>query len=123
MSAAFDYRLMREDRGWYGFPAIDINLQIPKACQILLQEQIGMKNLYQLIMSGDKISPQKALQIGAVDICTPLEKLETQSIALAQRLAQKDPETYRKFKIQLRQAIAKRMQEAQEIEKTESNEL
>ena len=53
---------------------------------------LGMRAAMELMLTGDAISGTEAVRLGFANRAFPLEKLETETLAMAERIAKVDPE-------------------------------
>ncbi len=98
LAAALDFRFMREDRGWFCFPEVD--LQIPFS--MLMQEIVEMlpnpHAVRELILTGKRIGGHEAAELKIVDGAYPPDELFEKTMEFARMLAEKDRGTYTRIK-------------------------
>jgi len=80
--AAYDAQL--------GTPEINVGLW-PMMIMATIFRNVPRKRGLELIMTGDKISAQKAAEMGLITRAVPRDKLEAEVDALAEKLASKSP--------------------------------
>ncbi len=111
LAASLDFRFMREDRGWFCFPEVDI--QIPFS--MLMQEVVEMlpnpHAVKELILTGKRIGGREAAELKIVDGAYPIDELFDRAFEYAEMLAQKDRKTYTRIKHTWRRSIL-RLKEA-----------
>ncbi len=65
--------------------------------------EVGVRKAKEAIFTGDWIEAEEALRLGLVNRVVPLEKLEEETMALAQRIALQDPFAIRLAKFSINQ--------------------
>ena len=65
--------------------------------------EIGVRRAKEALFTGDWIEAEEALKLGMVNRVVPLEKLEEETMALAQRIALQDPFALRLAKLSINQ--------------------
>ena len=65
--------------------------------------EVGVRKAKEAIFTGDWIEAEEALRLGLVNRVVPLEKLEEETMALAQRIALQDPFAVRLAKFSINQ--------------------
>ena len=98
LASVMDFRLMRADRGWFAFTEIDV--KIPPSPKLYLMADLlpNKQAVRELLLTGRRVGGDEAQKLGLVDESHQQEKLLPSAMEFAQRLAQKDLETYRKIK-------------------------
>jgi len=98
LASVMDFRLMRADRGWFAFTEIDV--KIPPSPKLYLMADLlpNKQAVRELLLTGRRVGGNEAQKLGLVDESHLQEKLLPSAMEFAQRLAQKDLETYRKIK-------------------------
>lgn len=76
----------------FGTPEIDVGL-FPMMAMALLERHVGRKHALELVMTGDRISAQRALELGLVNQVVPAVELDGAVGALAAKLAKKSQAT------------------------------
>lgn len=92
-----DVRLMAED-AQLGLPEIKLGLFPGGGGSQRLMRQISPCQAKLLMYTGDFISSQEAVQMGLVNRAVPRERLLSEAMALAQRIAEKSPWALRLLK-------------------------
>ncbi len=106
-----DWRVMREDRGWLCIPEIDLGLDLPPGNVALIAHVIGSRNAEHYSLTGKRIPPEEAFRIGMADELAPKNEVVTRALEKAKELANKNPDQYRRHKINLRAAAARALKE------------
>jgi enoyl-CoA hydratase len=76
----------------------------PHVQYLSLPWDIGVRKTKELVFTGDFIDAQEALRLGLVNRVVPLDRLETETMDLARRIAMQDPFVVRLAKKSLNQA-------------------
>ena len=105
-----DYRVMREDRGYMCMPEIDLGIHLPPGTVELISHVMGARNSEFMALSGKRLTPKEAHDLGAVDELATAELVLPRSLEIARLLAAKNPKTYAQHKQQLRKNAARVME-------------
>jgi enoyl-CoA hydratase/carnithine racemase len=87
--AAADFAIMAEDAK-LGTTAINVGLLCTGPI-IPMSYSLGKKKTLEMLLSGDMIDAKEAERLGLVNKVVPLEKLEQETFAFAQKLISKSP--------------------------------
>ncbi|OZF25741.1 enoyl-CoA hydratase [Rhodococcus sp. 14-2496-1d] len=87
---AHDYRLMREDRGYYCFPEVDINIPFTPGMAALVQAKLSPQTATTAMTTGHRYSGADALAAGLVDGTAAESELVTAAIDRLTPIAGKD---------------------------------
>ena len=89
LALTFDLRIMAA--GDYGFALSEINFGaiLPPALRLALINTVGPREARRMILTGDSIKPDRALQIGLADQVVPEDEVLRTALVNAHRLAQK----------------------------------
>ncbi len=90
LALACDIRIASE-KAWLGQPEINLGIIPGWGGCIRLPKQVGVAKAMEIILTGDRISAQEALQIGLVNKVVPEDKLEATVNEIAEKLASKPP--------------------------------
>lgn len=74
----------------FGYPEIKRGLSMGVAA-VALMRQVGRKRAGELMMTGESVDAQQALQMGLVNQVVPQEKLQEAAMELAHKLARHSP--------------------------------
>jgi enoyl-CoA hydratase/carnithine racemase len=118
---AHDFRVMREDRGFFCLPEVDGHISFTPGLTALVRGRLAPQTAHTVLSTGRRYSGPDALAAGIVDSLASAEDVLETSIALAASLADKDPETLGAIKSELyggvlgalRDADANRLEAAQ----------
>ena len=90
---AHDYRLMREDRGYYCFPEVDINIPFTPGMAALIQAKLSPQTATTAMTTGHRYNAADALAAGLVDDTAAESELVTAAIDRLTPIAGKDRST------------------------------
>ena len=90
---AHDFRVMREDRGFFCIPEVDLGLPLAPGLLELLRARLPRTVLHEAIVTGRRYGAADALARGLVDEVAEEADVVPRAIALAAELAGKDPVT------------------------------
>ncbi|MGO9136492.1 MAG: enoyl-CoA hydratase/isomerase family protein [Syntrophales bacterium] len=107
LATTLDFRLMREDRGFFCFPEVDIKILFSPIMYEILRLLPDHYALNELVLTGRRVGGKEALAMKIVSAVYPEETLYDKSMALAKELAKKHRRTYAHIKRGLRQALVK----------------
>lgn len=89
ISACFDARVMRSDRGYFCFPEVDIALPFDEALAAAVSARLPAEAVQDAMLTGRRYTAEEALALGIVtDTADEARVLET-AIALAEPMAAK----------------------------------
>jgi enoyl-CoA hydratase/carnithine racemase len=83
ITLASDYALMREDRGFFCLPEIDIQMNLIPSMNALVAHKISGRVLRDVLLTGKRVGGKEAKDMGIVDESTNKDQL----IILAKELA------------------------------------
>jgi enoyl-CoA hydratase/carnithine racemase len=101
LAAACDFRIMREDRGFFCFPEVDIGVPMSAEFDALLQAKYSRAALCEGWVTGKRYGGAEARALGFVDDVASATDLLPRAIARAQSLAAKDGAMVRALKRRL----------------------
>ena len=81
-----------------------------------LPRKIGINRAKELLITGDWITPQKAMEWGLVNMVVPDDKLEGAAIELVNKVASKSSDTSRLAKLLVNQGMQMNLHEALKLE-------
>ena len=91
LALAHDQRTMREDRGWFCLPEVDLGLQLPAFWSTLLTLRAGDATALEAISTGRRYDGPAAVAAGLARSAHPSDGLLDASVALAAERAGKPP--------------------------------
>ncbi len=93
LSLSHDFRVMREERGYFCLPEIDLGIPFTAGMTALLQARLSKQTFHEAAVSGRRYTAEQALGRGIVDATAPEGELLERAIAMAAELAEKDHAT------------------------------
>jgi enoyl-CoA hydratase/carnithine racemase len=107
LAAAADMRVMRQDRGYFCFPEVDLGLAMSEQFDAVLQAKYLRSSLLTGLLTGERFGADAARALGFVDAVASEESLVPDALARARQLAGKDGATVGAIKRSLyRSALA-----------------
>lgn len=106
LALAHDWRLMREDRGYFCLPEIDARIPFRPGMLALLRARLAPSVLRDLALSGARLGGREAAAAGVVDAALPEADLLPQALERADALARKDRRTLARMKERLYGEVA-----------------
>lgn len=98
LAMAFDWRIMREDRGFFCFPEVDIQIPFTPGMAALIQAKLTPRAAADSMTTGRRFPGPDALAAGIVDGTAPEAELLEQAIARVAPLAGKSADTLGQIK-------------------------
>ncbi|MGW0252466.1 enoyl-CoA hydratase-related protein [Nocardia goodfellowii] len=98
LAIAHDYRVMREDRGYYCFPEVDINIPFTPGMAALIQAKLGPQAAITAMTTGHRYGGAAALAAGLVDETATEDQLLERAVERLGPLLGKNPDTVRAIK-------------------------
>ncbi|MDP2774132.1 MAG: enoyl-CoA hydratase-related protein [Nocardioides sp.] len=93
LAMAHDYRVMREDRGYFCFPEVDIHIPFTEGMAALIMAKLTPRAAVDSMTTGRRFTGPDALATGLVDGVAALDALPAQAADLVRDLAGKDRAT------------------------------
>ena len=90
LATAFDYRIMREDRGYWCLPEVDLGLPLTSEMYAGLAAHLPRPALADAALTGRRYSGPEALAIGIVTDVAPEAEVLERAVALATSFASKN---------------------------------
>jgi enoyl-CoA hydratase/carnithine racemase len=98
---ASDFSVMREDRGFFCLPEVDLGMGLVPSMNALVTHRLSGRVLRDLLLTGQRIGGREAVEYGIVDEHAPEEKIISTARALPQPMMGKE----RKALVQLKTGI------------------
>ena len=98
LAAAMDFRLMREDRGFFCFSEIDVKIPFPPLLYEIILPLCDPATMRELLLTGRRLTGKEALSAKIVSAIHPAEDLFPKAMEMAEALSRKDRETYATIK-------------------------
>ncbi len=89
LAMACDWRVMREDRGYFCLPEADIGLVFVPGMNALLTDKMSARAARDTMLTGQRFGAPQCLDLGVVDAVAPEEEVITVASALVEPLAAK----------------------------------
>ena len=106
------------DNAQFGFPETSVGLTLTGAGTKLLTHLVGLGKAKELILTGDFIDATEAEEIGLVNKVVVQENLMTESLAMAEKIAQCSPLALRLSRIAIDQGMESSFDQTMELEKS-----
>jgi enoyl-CoA hydratase/carnithine racemase len=100
-SMAHDYRVMREDRGFFCLPEIDLPMPLAPGMTAVLKAKLDTRVLHDLLLTGRRVGGAEAAALHIVDEAQPADQVLPRAIERAASLSGKDRTIYRSLKLSL----------------------
>ncbi|WP_110239107.1 enoyl-CoA hydratase-related protein [Nocardioides gilvus] len=98
LAMAHDFRVMRDDRGYFCFPEVDILIPFTEGMAALIQAKLTPQAAIESMTTGRRYGATDAQARGIVDATAPLESLVETAAGLVAPLAGKDRTTLGRIK-------------------------
>ena len=93
MALAHDYRVMREDRGYFCLPEIDLGIPLVEGMTELIRSKFSGALLRDTVLAGVRIGGTEAVERGAVDAAVAEDEVVARAVELVAPHAAKDRAT------------------------------
>jgi enoyl-CoA hydratase/carnithine racemase len=94
LALAHDFRVMRNDRGFFCLPEVDINIPLAPGMTALIEAKLAAKVVVELVLTGARLGGPQSLERGIVDAAVAGPDVLPQAVERATALAVKDRATY-----------------------------
>jgi enoyl-CoA hydratase/carnithine racemase len=98
LAVAHDYLVMREDRGFWCLPEVDLGLPLTPAMYAVVAAHLPRQALHDSCLTGRRYSGPEALAAGIVDEVVAEADLVDRAVAIAAELAGKNRDVIREHK-------------------------
>jgi Delta3-Delta2-enoyl-CoA isomerase len=98
LAVAHDYVVMREDRGFWCLPEVDLGLPLTPAMYAVVAAHVPRQALHDSCLSGHRYDGPEALAAGIVDEIAPDADVLDRAVARAAELAGKNRDVIREHK-------------------------
>ena len=105
LAIAHDYRVMREDRGFFCFPEVDIRIPFTPGMAALIQAKLPPQTAVKAMTTGHRYGGQEALASALVDDIAPESGIVDAAIGRLQPILGKDPGTLGAIKTTMYAAV------------------
>ncbi len=93
LALAHDFRVMRDDRGYFCLPEIDLHLPLQPGMTALIRARLPAATAHEAIVTGRRYGGAEAREKGIVDLAVPEAEVLPHALSLAGELAGKDRAT------------------------------
>lgn len=93
LAMAHDWRVMRDDRGYFCFPEVDIQIPFTPGMAALIQSKITARTAVDSMTTGHRYGGPEAAEVGIVDATAGETDLLDQAMARVAELAGKPADT------------------------------
>lgn len=105
LATAFDYRTMREDRGRFCYPEVNIKIPFTEVMFDIIDLNANKKALKDMALMGTAYTGAECKDLDVVDSLYSMEELLPKTLEFASELAQKDRATFAAIKRGMRKAL------------------
>ena len=98
LALSCDYRLMREDRGWFSVSEVDVGVPIPAPMMGILQGKLPANTARDALLTGKRYTADEAVAAGIADGKASMDELLGEARALASQLGTKEPGIFKTLK-------------------------
>lgn len=98
LALACDQRVMREDRGFFCLPEVDINIPFSEGMSALVQAKLTPQTAHEVMLTGRRFGGADAVRAGIVDLAVAEGSVLPEATGLAESLAKKNRDTVRAIK-------------------------
>lgn len=98
MALSCDYRIMREDKGWFCISEVDVGVPIPHLMMGILQGKLPASTARDALLTGKRYTADEAITAGIADGKASAVELLDQAKALSTQLANKEPGIFKMLK-------------------------
>ncbi|MEZ5174846.1 MAG: enoyl-CoA hydratase-related protein [Acidimicrobiia bacterium] len=93
LALAFDHRIMRNDRGFFCLPSVDVGIPFTEGMATLITAKVPQPHAHDLVVTGRRITGDEAATMGIVHASTTAGWVLPEALDLATTLTGKDPAT------------------------------
>ena len=111
LATAHDYRVMRNDRGYFCFPEVDINIPFTPGMAALIQAKLSPQTAVTAMTTGHRYGGAEALTCGIVDDTAPESDLVDVAITRLSPIIGKSPDTLGAIKTTMYTAVTAVLQQ------------
>lgn len=101
LALACDYRVMREDRGWFCISEVDVGVPIDAEVLALAQAKLAPAVLRDAVLMGTRYAGPDCLSLGIVDAVSAQDTLVDSALEMAGALATKERKVFSALKTTL----------------------
>lgn len=105
ITLASDYKVMREDRGYFCLPEIDMGMNLIPPMNALVCHKLSGSVLRDVLLTGKRIGGSEAQALGIVDKACPVDELIDTVIELAAPMTGKNRKALSELKTGINQSV------------------
>lgn len=109
LALAHDFRVVRDDRGYFCLPEIDLRRALSPASIALVQAKVPPPVVPELLIAARRYGGADAVQAGLASVAASADDLRSRTVELAATLADKDPPTLEAVKRRAFGSIVERL--------------
>lgn len=111
LATAHDYRVMRNDRGYFCFPEVDINIPFTPGMAALIQAKLSPQTAVTSMTTGHRYGGAEALTSGIVDDTASESDLVDAAVTRLSPIIGKSPDTLGAIKTTMYTAVTAALQQ------------
>ena len=93
LAVAFDERIMREDRGYFCFPEVDIRIPFTPGMDALIKCRLKPQVAYESMVTGKRYGAAEGVEAEIIQAAVPEDQVVAKAVERAASLADKDGAT------------------------------
>lgn len=101
LALAHDFRIMRQDKGYFCLPSIDVGIPFSPGMSALITAKLPQPIAHDLVVSCRRIGGTEAERTGVVNRATDVDSVLAVAVGLGHEYSGKDPATIRAVKRRL----------------------
>jgi enoyl-CoA hydratase/carnithine racemase len=101
LALTHDYRVMREDRGYFGLPEVDFGIAFTQGASDLVRSRLAPQVAHEALTTGRRYTGAEAAEARIVDELAGESEVVPRAVALVKEIGGKDPATYGAIKATL----------------------
>jgi enoyl-CoA hydratase/carnithine racemase len=105
LAIAHDFRVMRDDRGYFCFPEVDIRIPFTPGMAALIQSKVPPQTAVTAMTTGHRYGGQEALTAALVDDTAAVDGVVDAAMGRVQPILGKDPATLGAIKTTMYAAV------------------
>ncbi|MBT8214919.1 MAG: enoyl-CoA hydratase/isomerase family protein [Acidimicrobiia bacterium] len=86
-----DFRVMREDRGWFCLPEVDIGIPFSDGMDSLIRDKLPQPTAHIAMVTGHRFTAAEALDSHIANLAVAADQVVPRAVALAAEYAEKSP--------------------------------
>ncbi len=98
LALSCDYRIMREDRGWFAVSEVDVGVPIPQPMMGILRGKLPANTARDAVLTGKRYTADEAVAAGIADGKASMDGLLEEAKSLATQLGTKEPGIFKTLK-------------------------